>query len=140
MARKVGELMSKHPVKLQGSSPVVEAARQMQAADVGAIIVEQDSRASGIVTDRDIAIRAVAQGRDPASTPVSEICSTDLATVSPDDDIERAVQLMRDKAIRRLLVVDAQNTALGIISLGDLALERDSQSVLGQISAAPSNR
>ena len=140
MAKKVRELISKQPVKLQSSAPVAEAARQMRSADVGAIIVEENSKPCGIVTDRDIAVRVVAQGLDPQKTPVSQICSKDLTTLRPEDDIDRAVQMMRDKAIRRLLVVDAQNKALGIISLGDLALERDSQSVLGQISAAPPNQ
>jgi CBS domain-containing protein len=140
MAKKVRELMGKQPVKLQSSAPVTEAARQMRSADVGAIIVEENSKPCGIVTDRDIAIRVVAQGLDPQNTPVSQICSKDLTTLKPDDDIDRAVQMMRQKAIRRVLVVDAQDKALGIVSLGDLALERDSQSVLGQISAAPPNQ
>lgn len=140
MAKKVRELMSKQPVKMQSSAPVVEAARQMRSADVGAIIVEENSKPCGIVTDRDIAVRVVAQGLDPQKTPVSQICSKDLTTLAPEDDIDRAVQIMRQKAIRRLLVVDGQNKALGIVSLGDLALERDSQSVLGQISAAPPNQ
>ena len=140
MAKKVRELMSKQPVKLQSSAPVVEAARQMRSADVGAIIVEDNGKPCGILTDRDIAVRVVAQALDPQKTPVSQICSKDLTTLAPEDDIDRAVQMMRQKAIRRVLVVDAQNKALGIVSLGDLALERDSQSVLGQISAAPPNQ
>lgn len=140
MAKKVRELMSKQPVKLQSSAPIVEAARQMRSADVGAVIVEENSKPCGILTDRDIAIRVVAQGLDPQKTPVSQICSKDLTTLAPEDDIDRAVQMMRQKAIRRVLVVDSQNKALGIVSLGDLALERDSQSVLGQISAAPPNQ
>lgn len=140
MAKKVRELMSKQAMKLQSSAPVSDAARKMRSADVGAIIVEENGKPSGIVTDRDIAIRVVAQGLDPQKTPVSQICSKDLTTLSPDDDIDRAVQVMRQKAIRRVLVVDSQNKALGIVSLGDLALERDSQSVLGQISAAPPNQ
>jgi CBS domain-containing protein len=140
MAKKVRELMSKQPVKLQSSAPVVEAARQMRSADVGAIIVEENNKPCGIVTDRDIAIRVVAQGLDPQKTPLSQICSKDLTTLTPEEDIDRAVQMMRQKAIRRVLVVDSQDKALGIVSLGDLAMERDSQSVLGQISAAPPNQ
>jgi CBS domain-containing protein len=82
-------------------------------------------------------VRAVAAGPDPAITPLSEICSDDLTTLSADDDLDTAVKVMRDKAIRRILVVDSRDRAVGIISLGDLAIERDSASVLGQISAAP---
>jgi CBS domain-containing protein len=140
MAKQVRELMSEQPIKLSSSSPIIEAARRMRAANVGSIIVEDNGRPCGIVTDRDIAVRAVADGRDPQTTPLSQICSKDLTAVSPDDDVDRAVQMMRDKAIRRLLVVDGRNQAVGILSLGDLAVERDSRSVLGQISAAPPNQ
>ena len=140
MAKQVRELISKHPIKLRGSAPVAEAARQMRSANVGAVIVEDDGKPAGIVTDRDIAIRAVALGRDPQTTPLSDICSKDLTTVSPDDSLDRAVELMREHAVRRLLVVDAQNKTHGVVSLGDLAIERDSRSVLGQISAARPNQ
>lgn len=137
MAQQVRELMSTNPIKLQSATPIIEAARQMRASDVGAVIVEEDNHPCGIVTDRDITVRAVAEGKDPASTPLSDVCSKDLTTVSPDDDIDRAIELMRDRAIRRLLVVDSRNQAVGVLSLGDLAVERDFRSVLGQISAAP---
>ena len=141
MAKKVRELMSEQPITLSTSTPIIEAARRMRAANVGSVIIEENGRPSGIVTDRDIAVRAVADGRDPERTPVSAICSKDLTTVSPDDDLDRAVQVMREKAIRRVLVVDPRSWAVvGILSLGDLALERDGRSVLGQISAAPPNQ
>jgi CBS domain-containing protein len=140
MAKKVRELMSEQPIKLSSTSPIIEAARRMRAANVGSIIVEDNGRPCGIVTDRDIAVRAVADGRDPQATPLSEISSKDLTAISPDDDLDRAIELMREKAIRRVLVVDNRNQAVGILSLGDLALERDSRSVLGQISAAPPNQ
>jgi CBS domain-containing protein len=139
MPKRIRELLSKQPVTVQASSPVIEAACRMRAARVGAVIVEDDGKVCGIVTDRDIAIRAVAQGLDTEHTPVSDICSKELTTLSPDDDISRALQLMREKAIRRVLVVDSQDRALGVVSLGDVAIERDSSSVLGQISAAPAN-
>ena len=112
----------------------------MRDDNVGAVIVEDAGKICGIVTDRDIAVRAVAQERDPRTTPLSEICSKALTTLSPDDDVDRAVQMMREKAIRRVPVVDARKQAVGILSLGDLAVERDARSVLGQISAAPPNQ
>ena len=140
MAKKVRELMSEQPIKLSSSSPTIEAARRMRAANVGSIIVEDNGRPVGIVTDRDIAVRAVADGLDPNNTPISEIASKVLTTVSPDDDLDRVIQVMREKAIRRVVVVDSRNQAVGILSLGDLAQERDSRSVLGQISAAPPNQ
>ena len=137
---KVHELMRTPPVTVASTAPVKEAARQMQSEDIGALIVEEDGKPYGIVTDRDIVIRAVAEGLNPESAPVASICSKDLATVSPEDDIESAIRLMRDKALRRLLVVDYEQAPLGIVTLGDLAMAMDSQSVLGQISAAPPNR
>jgi len=140
MAKKVRELMSKDPIKLASSSPVAEAARQMRDKNVGAVIVEDNGKLCGVVTDRDIAIRAVAEGRDPATAHLADICSKDLTTVSPDEDLDRAVQIMREKAIRRVPVVDGNNRPVGVLSLGDLAIERDSRSVLGQISAAPPNQ
>jgi CBS domain-containing protein len=92
------------------------------------------------VTDRDITVRLVAQGRDPNTTQLADICSSELTTLSPDDDIERAIRVMSEKAIRRVPVVDSRNEAVGIVSLGDLALERDPRSVLGRISSAPPNQ
>ena len=90
------------------------------------------------MTDRDIVVRLVAEARDPASTPLADLCSHPLVTVTPADSIEQAVQLMRSKAIRRLPVVEG-GQAVGIVSLGDLAVERDPGSALGEISAAPPN-
>jgi CBS domain-containing protein len=140
MAKKVRDLMSKDPIKVPTTAPIAEAARRMRAANVGAIVVEENGRPVGIVTDRDIAVRAVADGRDLAKTPVSEIASKVLITCSPDDELDQAIQVMRDRAIRRVVVMDTKNQAVGICSLGDLAIERDSKSVLGQISAAPPNQ
>jgi predicted transcriptional regulator len=140
MAKKVSDIMHKEPLRVASSSPIADAARHMRASHVGAVIVDDGGRLCGIVTDRDIAIRAVAEGKDPKTTPISEICSKELVTISPDEDIDRAVQVMREKSVRRLLVVDGQNKSLGILSLGDLAIEKDARSVLGQISAAAPNQ
>jgi len=131
--------MSQQLVTLESSAPIAEAARQMLAADIGAVLLEDNGKLSGIVTDRDIVIRAVAQGRDVHGTPLSAISSSDLTTVSPDAPLEHAIELMREKAIRRVLVTDSQNRAIGILSLGDISAVGDAGSVLGQISVAPPN-
>jgi CBS domain-containing protein len=136
----VRDLMQRLPVKVSSTSPVQLAARHMRDADVGAVIVEEDGKPYGIVTDRDIAVRAVAQGLNPETAPIASICSKELATVSPDADIESAISLMRERALRRVIVVDADRVPLGIISLGDLTLARGATSILGEISAAPANR
>ena len=136
---KVRELMTTPPVTVPSTATVEEAARQMRAEDIGVLIVQEDGKPYGIVTDRDIVVRAVAEGLDPESAPIASVCTKDLTTVSPDADIESAMCLMRDKAVRRVLVVDWENVPVGIVSLGDLAIAKDVHSVLGQISAAPPN-
>jgi CBS domain-containing protein len=137
---RIRDLMRHPPVKVASTSPVQMAARRMRDDDVGAVIVEEDGKPYGIVTDRDIAVRAVAQGLNPETAPIASICSKELATVSPDADIESAITLMRERALRRVMVVDAERVPLGIVSLGDLTLARGASSILGEISAAPANR
>jgi CBS domain-containing protein len=121
------------------SASVREAARAMRDANIGDVLVVKHGNLCGIVTDRDLVVRAIAEGREPASTTLADICSEELATVSPTDSIDHAVQLMRQQALRRLPVVE-NGHAIGIVSLGDLAQDRDPQSALGEISAAPPNR
>jgi CBS domain-containing protein len=137
MASKVREIMTGHPVTLEADSTVLDAARRMESDDIGSVIVEENGNICGIVTDRDIVVRAIAASKDPAKTALRDICTKELLTLSPDDDLDRAVALMREKAVRRVPVIDAGGDAIGILSLGDLAMERDRESVLGQISAAP---
>jgi CBS domain-containing protein len=139
MATQVSELMSRQPVRIAGSQSVADAARQMSDNDVGAVIIEDAGKVPGILTDRDIAVRVVAEGRDPATTAAADVCSRDLAKLSPEDDLQHAIDLMRERSVRRLLIVDPTDHALGVLSLGDLAMDRDSYSVLGRISAAPPN-
>lgn len=143
MARKIREVMNENLIAMSVSATVAEAARTMRDRDIGDVIVLQivlqDNRICGIVTDRDIVVRAIAQGRDPAQTKLVDICSRDLMTVSPSDEIADAVRLMKEKAIRRLPVVE-NGRPVGIVSIGDLAIEQDRRSALGEISAAPANR
>jgi CBS domain-containing protein len=132
----VREIMTKDPITFSKDTPMVEAARAMKEHDIGNIVVMEDGAVCGIVTDRDIVVRGIAGGQDPSSTPIGLLCTKDLVTLEPDDDVERALVLMKQNAIRRLPVVE-HGKAVGFISLGDLALERDPQSVLGTLSAAP---
>jgi CBS domain-containing protein len=139
MANVVRELMSHDPVSLRSDAPIIDAARVMQAADVGNVMVNDGEGICGIVTDRDVVVRAIAEGRDPANTPLSEICSLELATVSPDTPIETAFDLMRQKAIRRLPVVE-NGKPVGIVSIGDLVADFEPRSALADISSAPPNK
>jgi CBS domain-containing protein len=114
----------------------VDAARQMRAGDVGDVVVTRDRQVAGIVTDRDVVIRAVAEGRAPESTPVGEIATGDVQVLEPSQSVEEALQTMREHQIRRLSVVDG-GRPVGIVSLGDLAIESDPGSALAEISTGP---
>jgi CBS domain-containing protein len=138
MAQKVGEIMTPVPVILPPDASLISAAGTMRRYGIGDVLVAEDGRLVGLVTDRDIVVRAVAVARDPDVTTIAEICSVDLVTVSPDDDAEAAVALMREHAIRRIPVVDS-GEVVGVVSIGDLAIERDPGSALADISAEPPN-
>ena len=138
MAQQIRELMTPNPVALLGTVSVHEAATAMRDAQIGDVIVIENNQVCGIVTDRDIVVRILAETRDPATTTLADICSHSIVTVTPTESVEEAVRLMRTHAIRRLPVVDG-GQAVGIVSLGDLAVERDPGSALGKISGAPPN-
>jgi CBS domain-containing protein len=138
MAQKVSEIMTPAPVALWSGQPVTEAARVMRQHGIGNVLIVDDGELKGLVTDRDIVVRVVADIRDPAITPVGEICSPDLVTVAPDDDADTAVRRMREHAVRRVPVVE-NGHPVGVLSIGDMALERDERSALADISAQPPN-
>jgi CBS domain-containing protein len=138
MTQMVREVMTSELVQLASSAPLAEAARRMRDADIGDVIVTEDGTMCGVVTDRDIVVRAIAEGKDPQSATLGDICSHEVVTVSADDSVERAIELMRERAVRRLPVVDG-GSPVGIVSIGDLAIERDSDSALADISAASGN-
>jgi CBS domain-containing protein len=139
MAQKIQDVMTPDPVAIPKTAPVTDAAKAMKDQDIGDVIVRDDGHVCGIVTDRDIVVRVLAEGRDPSSTKVGEVCSDQPVTVTPDADVSEAVRIMREKALRRLPVVD-NGRPVGIVSLGDLAIEQDPNSALADISeAAPSS-
>lgn len=134
----VGEFMTTRLVTMDGDDSLTEAAREMRANAIGDVIVMNGNEVAGIVTDRDIVVRAVAEQADPDSVTLNQILSPDLVTVSPHDDAVAAGDLMRTYAVRRLPVID-DGQLVGVISLGDLAVERDPNSVLATISAKEPN-
>ena len=138
MPQRIHDVMTSHPVMLPGTASVHEAARAMRDQDIGDVIVIENRQVCGIVTDRDIVVRTVAEGQDPVTTTLADVCSHALLTVAPTDSIEEAMRLMRTHTVRRLPVVEG-GKAVGIVSLGDLAVERDPDSALGEISATPPN-
>ncbi len=136
MAQQVKELMTERPVTLDRDASLAEAARLMRDRGIGDVIVVDGEDAEGIVTDRDIVIRGVAEGADPETTRLGQVVSPELVSVAPDDPVERAIQLMREKAVRRLPVLEG-GKPVGVLSLGDLAVAREGDSVLADISEEP---
>ena len=139
MGQQVKEVMTTGPITLDRDASLAEAARVMRDRGIGDVIVVEGDDAEGIVTDRDIVIRGVAEGADPNSTRLGQVVSGDLTSVAPDDPVERALELMREKAVRRLPVLEG-GKPVGVVSLGDLAIQRDAGSVLADISNEPDDR
>jgi CBS domain-containing protein len=135
MAQKVEEIMTTNPRTVKVDDTVQDAAAVMRDNDIGDAIVVEDGQVTGIVTDRDIAVRAVAEGRDASSTEIREICTTGIEAIEPNASVDDALRTMREHDIRRLPVVK-NGRPVGIISLGDLAVEREPDSTLADISAA----
>lgn len=132
----IREIMTADPITVAADSTIEEAARKMRDANIGSLAVVDQKTVSGILTDRDIVVRAVAEGRTNAR--VGDIASRDLVTAKPDDKVHDVVRLVGEKALRRVLVMD-DGKLQGIVSLGDLAIDRDRKSALGAISAARPN-
>jgi CBS domain-containing protein len=101
----------------------------MDQEDVGSVPVLEDDRLAGIVTDRDITVRAVAKGKDPRGMPVREITTRDVVTVGPDDDLADALKLMASYQVRRIPVVDDEEHLVGVVSQADVALEAKEKDV-----------
>lgn len=139
MAQAVREVMTAKPVVLPAATTVEEAARKMRDLNLGNVLVLEDDKVCGIVTDRDIVVRAVAEGSNLQEKTLGDICSKDLATVSADEGVDAVLSLMREKALRRVPVMK-NGSAVGIVSIGDLAVARDKGSVLASISASPPTR
>lgn len=137
--RTVREVMSTAPETVTPETTLADAAKVMDRVDIGdVLIVDGTGQLRGIVTDRDIAIRAVAEGRDPNTTPVEEIMTPTVETISSSATVREAIETMRRHDIRRLPVVDG-GSPIGVVSLGDLAMSPGSQSVLADLSTAPPN-
>jgi CBS domain-containing protein len=139
MGQQIAEVMTKNPYGVTTSASLNEAARMMRDQEIGDVLVMRaDGTLCGLVTDRDLVVRGLAEGLDPGSASVEEVCNHDPVTLSSDQPVEEAVSVMRQYNIRRLPIVDGENLA-GIVSLGDLAIEKDPSSALADISKAPAN-
>jgi CBS domain-containing protein len=141
MGTKVREDMTERPRCVTLETPISEAAELMESEDVGSLPVLEDDQLAGMVTDRDIVIRAVAKGKDPRGMPVREVASRELVTVYADDDLANALQKMASEQVRRLPVVDEENRLVGVLAQADVALgakEKAVGEVVEEISRSPS--
>jgi CBS domain-containing protein len=133
------DVMTRDVDVVRPDASIREAAGKMRSIDVGLVPVCDGQRLVGMVTDRDIAVRAVADGRDPNTTRVQEVMTPDIAYCFEDEDVDRAATTMEERQVRRLPVLDADKRLVGIVSLGDLAVgTRDSDRVgqtLEEVSA-----
>lgn len=128
---KANDVMTKDPVTLGPEATLGEAATLMRQEDCGSIPIVDGGRLVGIVTDRDIVIRAVAAGKDARGTKVSEVMSADPVCISPDTDVDEAAKVMADRQIRRLPVVDDGKLA-GILVIGQLARREPDEQQTGE--------
>ena len=129
MGTKVRDVMSDRPHCVSPETRVVEAAELMEREDVGALPVLEGDRLAGMITDRDIAVRAVAKGKDVRGMPVREIATKEVVTVGPDEDLSHALQMMASHQVRRIPVVDDENRLVGVVSQADIALEAKEKTV-----------
>jgi CBS domain-containing protein len=137
--KSIQDVMTPNPIALDSSATVAEAAQKMKSSDVGTVVVVEEDQLLGILTDRDIVVRCIAEGKNPDSTDCGDVCSRNVATLSPGDSVEFALDLMTRHSVRRLPVVQ-QGKAIGIVSLGDTTLATSPDSPLGEISSRPPNR
>jgi len=138
MAQSIREVMTADPRTVAADATLEDAAREMSRDDIGAVLVEDQGSVAGILTDRDIVVRAIAEHKDPSSTKVRDVATRDVASLTPDQSVDDAIKIVREKNVRRIPVVQDGRPA-GIVSIGDLAIERDTDSALADISSEPAN-
>jgi CBS domain-containing protein len=137
MTKTIRDLMTKNPCAIDADKPVAYAAEMMRDEDVGLAPIVEGQKLIGTLTDRDIAIRVVAEGKDPQSTNVRDVMTSRLVTVDPDQDLDEALRLMAQNQVRRLPVVEEDGKLAGVVAQADVAKHAsDSQTgeVVEQIS------
>jgi CBS domain-containing protein len=137
MAKKISEVMTTNPRTVDPTTSIVDAARLMRDEDVGPIPIVENNQCVGILTDRDIVLRVVADGKDPATTTVGDVASRDLITIDPEQTLDEAARLMAQHQVRRLPVCEEDGNLVGIIAQADLALtapEKTTGEVVEEIS------
>jgi len=129
---RVSQVMTRNAECIKPDASVQEAAKRMKSLDVGALPVCDNDRLVGVITDRDIAVRSVAEGRDPKADRVQGTMTPDLVYCFEDEDAADAARRMQEKQIRRLPVLNRDKRLVGIVSLGDLAVEAHDDKLSGE--------
>ena len=129
---KIDEIMTKDVVCIEPTLPIAKAAEKMRHLDIGFLPICENDRLIGAVTDRDITVRSVAQGRDPRLAPVREIMTQEIFYSYDDEDVERVAEYMQEKEVRRLVILNRGKRLVGVVSLGDIAKARDEQELAGE--------
>jgi CBS domain-containing protein len=138
MAKTVRDVMTKEPVAMSSDATVAEAAKAMSEHRIGSVVVMNEGSPYGIVTDRDITVRAVATGSDPSTLKLADICTKALAAVRPDQSVDDAIKIMKSHDVKRVVVMTDHNLE-GIVSLGDLTARGEGEDVQADISRAEPN-
>ena len=125
MAQSIREIMTSNPKTVEAGQPIAEAARIMRDEDTGIVPIVEGDQLIGTITDRDITIRVIAEGKDPQSTTIDEIASKNVITVDPQQDLDEALRLMAQHQVRRLPVVEEDGRLVGIVAQADIAREGD---------------
>jgi CBS domain-containing protein len=132
MADSIRDLMTKNPCSIDADKSVAYAAKMMRDEDVGLAPIVEGDKLIGTLTDRDIAVRVVAEGKDPDQTTVREVASTNLVTIDPQQDLDEALALMAKHQVRRLPVVEEDGRLVGVVAQADVAREGDAEQT-GQV-------
>ena len=125
MAKSIREAMTSKPCSIDADKPVSYAAKMMRDEDVGLAPIVEGERLVGVLTDRDIAVRVVAEGRDPDQVKVAEVASRDIVTLDPQQNLDEALRLMAQHQVRRLPVVEEDGRLVGVLAQADVAKEAD---------------
>jgi CBS domain-containing protein len=129
---KIQEIMSRNVQCIEPTTPIGKAAEKMRERDIGFLAICDNDRLVGTITDRDITVRSVAQGRDPRLAPVEEIMTPSVFYCYEDDDLEHVAKNMQEKEVRRMLILDRQKRLVGVVSVGDIARASGEKQLAGE--------
>jgi CBS domain-containing protein len=129
---QVKEIMTRDFERINSTASLIEVAKMMKSFNIGILPVKEGNKIIGILTDRDLVIRALAEDKDAGSITVKEVMSSEIARCSSEDSIEEVTNIMKEEKVRRLIVLDSDNTPVGIVSLGDIAAKTGAEQLAGQ--------